>query len=176
MHDLGLASWFGGSLMGAIGLNGAASKASQRTQRALIADVGWNRWAPFNLAAIAANLAGGALLVGGNKGRLIGQRGVGRTSMIKTGVTLAALGATAYSRRLGKRINDAGPVPANGPTDPTEDTPVEVAKAMRREKAMQWAVPALTGALVVLDARMGEQQRPAAVAAGVLRRIVPTAA
>lgn len=28
MHDLGLAAWFGGSLMGAIGLNGAANESA----------------------------------------------------------------------------------------------------------------------------------------------------
>jgi hypothetical protein len=27
LHDLGLAAWFGGSLMGAVGLNGAAGAA-----------------------------------------------------------------------------------------------------------------------------------------------------
>ena len=27
MHDLGLAAWFGGNLMGAVGLNGGAAKA-----------------------------------------------------------------------------------------------------------------------------------------------------
>lgn len=27
LHDLGLAAWFGGNLMGAIGVNGAAAKA-----------------------------------------------------------------------------------------------------------------------------------------------------
>jgi hypothetical protein len=29
LHDLGLATWFGGSLMGAVGLNGAAAVVDQ---------------------------------------------------------------------------------------------------------------------------------------------------
>ena len=29
MHDIGLAGWFGGSLMGAVGLNGAAAQGPQ---------------------------------------------------------------------------------------------------------------------------------------------------
>ena len=33
LHDLGLASWFGGSLMGASGLNGAASVVEDPSQR-----------------------------------------------------------------------------------------------------------------------------------------------
>ena len=29
LHDLGLAAWFGGSLMGAVGLNGAAAQVDE---------------------------------------------------------------------------------------------------------------------------------------------------
>jgi hypothetical protein len=36
LHDLGLAAWFGGSLMGAVGLNGAASSVEEPEQR-----LGW---------------------------------------------------------------------------------------------------------------------------------------
>ena len=33
MHDIGLAGWFGGSLMGAVGLNGAAAQAANPAER-----------------------------------------------------------------------------------------------------------------------------------------------
>ena len=33
LHDLGLAAWFGGSLMGAVGLNGAAAAVDSAEQR-----------------------------------------------------------------------------------------------------------------------------------------------
>jgi hypothetical protein len=33
LHDLGLATWFGGSLMGAVGLNGAAADVEEPRQR-----------------------------------------------------------------------------------------------------------------------------------------------
>jgi hypothetical protein len=36
---------------------------------------------------------------------------------------------------------------------------------------LQWAVPALTGAVVVLNAVHGEQQRPSQVLPGILRRL-----
>jgi hypothetical protein len=38
MHDVGLAAWFGGALMGAVGLNGATSEVDDPTDRA--------RWRP----------------------------------------------------------------------------------------------------------------------------------
>jgi hypothetical protein len=116
LHDLGLATWFGGSLMGAVGLNGAAAQLEEPKQRLRVANSGWNRWTPVNLAGIAAHLAGGTVLVGANKGRLAGQQGVGQATVVKT---------------------------------------------------------ALTGAALVLNARMGEQQRPAQVTGGLLGRLRP---
>ena len=44
LHDLGLAAWFGGSLMGATGVNGAASVVEDPTQRLRVANSGWARW------------------------------------------------------------------------------------------------------------------------------------
>ena len=44
LHDLGLAAWFGGSLMGAAGLNGAAAVVQDPTQRLRVANTGWAGW------------------------------------------------------------------------------------------------------------------------------------
>jgi hypothetical protein len=172
LHDLGLAAWFGGSLMGATGVNGAAAVVQDPTQRLRVANTGWARWTPLNLAGIAAHLAGGAVLTGANKGRLAGQQGVAATSTIKTALTVAALGSTAYARVLGKKLESAGDVPVEGGTTPNPATPDEVARAQRLT-ALQWVIPALTGALLVVNARMGEQQRPAQVSKGLVRRLLP---
>ena len=43
LHDVGLAAWFGGSLMGAVGLNGAAAQVQEPKQRLRVASSGWNR-------------------------------------------------------------------------------------------------------------------------------------
>ena len=87
LHDLGLAAWFGGSLMGAVGLN----EVEEPKQRLRVATAGWNRWTPVNLAGIAAHLAGGAVLLGANKGRVASQQGVAQATVIKTALTAAAL-------------------------------------------------------------------------------------
>jgi hypothetical protein len=172
LHDLGLAAWFGGSLMGAAGVNGAAAVVQDPTQRLRVANSGWARWTPLNLAGIAAHLAGGAVLTGANKGRLAGQQGVAATSTIKTALTVAALGSTAYARVLGKKLESAGDVPVEGGTTPNPATPDEVARAQRLT-ALQWVIPALTGALLVINARMGEQQRPTQVTKGLVQRLLP---
>ena len=62
-------------------------------------------------------------------------------------------------------------VPVEDGTTPSEQTPDDVAAAQRQLKLLQWAVPALTGALVVVSAFAGEQQRPAAFFDGLRRRI-----
>jgi len=173
LHDLGLATWFGGSLMGAVGLNGAAAEVEEPKQRLRVANAGWNRWTPVNLAGIAAHLAGGAVLLGANKGRVADQRGVAQATVAKTALTGAALAATAWSRALGAKLDQAGEAPVEGGTDPSIDTPEDVAKAQRQLKVLQWVIPALTGAVLVLNARMGEQQRPAQVTGGLLGRLRP---
>ncbi len=173
LHDVGLAAWFGGSLMGATGVNGAAAVVEDPTQRLRVANTGWARWTPLNLAGIAAHLAGGAVLTGANKGRLAGQQGVATASRVKTVLTVAALGTTAYARLLGKKLERAGDVPVEGGTTPDPTTPEEVARAQRQLTALQWVIPALTGAVLVVNARMGEQQRPAQVTQGLLRRLLP---
>jgi hypothetical protein len=173
LHDLGLATWFGGSLMGAVGLNGAAAEAEEPKQRLRVANAGWNRWTPVNLAGIAAHVAGGAVLLGANKGRVASQQGVAQATVVKTALTGAALAATAWSRALGAKLNEAGEVPVEGGTDPSGDTPEDVAKAQRQLKVLQWVIPALTGAVLVLNARMGEQQRPAQITGGLLGRLRP---
>jgi hypothetical protein len=173
LHDLGLAAWFGGSLMGAAGLNGAAAAVEDPTQRLRVANSGWARWTPLNLAGIAAHLAGGAVLTGANKGRLAGQQGVAAASAVKTALTVAALGTTAYARVLGKRLERAGDVPVEGGTTPNSSTPVEVARGQRRLTALQWVIPVLTGAALVVSARMGEQQRSTQVTKGLVGRLFP---
>jgi hypothetical protein len=169
LHDLGLATWFGGSLMGAVGLNGAAAVVDAPEQRLRVANTGWARWTPVNLAGIAAHVAGGAVLLAGNKGRLATQRGVATATMTKAVVTGLALAATAYSRALGQRLMQAADAPVEGGTTPTDDPPPELAGAQRQLRVLQWAIPGLTGAALVLNALMGEQQRPQQVTSGLLQ-------
>lgn len=173
MHDVGLATWAGGSLMGAVGLNGAASAAENPQDRTRIVNEGWDKWTPVNFAGIAAHLIGSVQLTRANKGRMVGQQGVAKLSAAKTAITAAALGTTAYARMLGKKIDEAGDVPTEEGTQPTFGTPPEIAEAQKQLNVLQWAIPALTGALLIMNSRMGEQQRPKSVASGIAKRLRP---
>lgn len=174
LHDLGIAAWFGGSLMGAVGVNKSAAAVVSPGQRARVANAAWSAWTPVNAVAIAAHGVGGALLVANNKGRLTGQRGVAGWTVAKGALTAAALAATVYSRVLGQTVMNAGDVPVADGVTPVGETPAEVTSAQRQLQVLQYAIPALTGAVLVANARMGEQQRPAEVVQGVLQRLLPT--
>jgi len=174
LHDVGLAAWFGGTLMGAVGVNGAAADVDDPRQRARVANAGWARWTPVNLAAIGAHLTGGALLLKANRTRVHRQQGVRSAATVKTVFTAAALGATAYSRVLGQRIQHAGDVPVDGGTSPNAATPPDVASAQRQLACLQWGIPILTGGIIVTSALQGEQQRPAEVLRGSARQLART--
>lgn len=162
MHDVGLAAWFGGSLMGAIGLNGAAAKADDPKERLRISSVGWARWTPVQLTAIAVHGVGALGLVVSNRGRLVGQRGAKSNSLLKTVFTVGAGAVSVIGGLAGGAIAKHAAEGAPGVTEPGADTSGTLAAAQRVEKLTQWAIPLLTGVLLVLSAQQGEQQRPIA--------------
>ncbi len=171
MHDVGLAAWFGGSLMGAVGLNAAAGVVDDQRQRVRVTNEGWDRWTPLNAAAIGAHLLGGAGLIVVNRDRLAQQKGVAAMTAIKTALTGAALGATAYSRVLGRKLSDAGDFPASSGTEPSAQTPDDLAKAQSQLRTLQWVIPAATAGVLVANSYAGEQQRPSEVHKGVVERM-----
>ena len=166
MHDLGLAAWFGGTLMGVVGLNGAAEEAGSQTTTARISGSGWNKWAPVNAAAIGVHLIGGAGVLNANRKRAAVQKGVTANTVAKLAVTGAALAATAYIRVLGKKI-DTDVAAAPGTPD---QLPGDAQKAQRQMHVLQWSLPVLTGVLEVLNADQGEQQRPGQQLLGIAQR------
>lgn len=170
VHDLSLATWFGGSLMGAAGLNAASREVENPSDRSRVANAGWGRWTPINLAAIVGYGVSGAILTKANKGRLATQRGVKGISIAKTAVSAAAIGATGYARVLGEQIMREGATHVADAVTPSDKTPPEVAEPQRRLKFLQWAIPAHVAALIALSSRMGEQQRPMQVVRGILKQ------
>ncbi len=175
LHDIGLATWFGGTLMGAVGLNGAAASVADPAAHSRVATAGWARWAPVQGAAIGVHLIGGALLVREKSQRIAAQKGVAAWTLTKAGLTGAALLATMGSGLAGAKLMKAGDFPAAGATDPLPETPPELGRAQKQLKALQWVIPALTGAILYSNAVMGEQQRPVEVAKGAIARLGQTA-
>ena len=152
-HLVTNAAWFGGSLMGAVGLNPASREASNQRERAEVSGTGWERWGPVQGAAVALHLLSGLAITADNRNRVATHPPTTAATIAKAAVTAAAVASTvaAYVQgdRLGKAMGEDG-----HPQDP------EAAERARgRMRWLQWTTPALTGAMLVLDAELGEQQR-----------------
>jgi hypothetical protein len=173
LHDLGAAAWFGGNLMGAVGLNGASEEIRDPQDRVRAATAGWAKWWPANAAAIGAHLIGGAGLLVLNSGRVAAQKGVTSSTVLKTTLTAAALGATVYNGVLGAKIAEGLEEPADNAVSPSPATREDVAAAQKQQKVMQWVTPALVGGVMVLGAQQGEMQRPTQVKKGIFARLNP---
>ena len=169
IHDLTAAAWFGGSLMGAIGLNGAAAQAKDPAERTRLSSAGWMKWAPVQTAAFASHLVADLAIAWENKGRIAQQDGVARDTAIKTAVTVAGAAVTLYSGILGKKVEKLSGEGAEGATEPRPGASDELKAAQQQLKMLQWAIPAFAGAVVILGAKHGEMQRPKNVFAGLHR-------
>lgn len=159
MHDLGLAAWFGGSLMGAVGLNGATAQANDPQERTRLSSLGWARWTPVQVAAVGTHALGGIALIADNRKRVASDPGSMVSTKVKLVLTVAAAGVTLYSGVLGAKVKAMQDEGADGATEPAKDADPKLASAQRQLKGLQWAIPALTGMLVALGAQQGEQQR-----------------
>ncbi|MEJ5945014.1 hypothetical protein WDZ17_06850 [Pseudokineococcus basanitobsidens] len=170
LHDVGLAAWFGGTLANAVSLNHAASKVGDPNEAGRVANDGWDRWTPVNAVAIGVHLVGAVGQLAANRERVRTQPAVRVTSAVKTGFTVAALGATAYSRKLGRTVSKNQDVAVRGGTTPSTQTPPDVADAQRQLDALQWLIPVLTGSIIGTASALGEQQRPPNRAVGFIDR------
>lgn len=160
-HDLGLAAWFGGACMGAIGLNAATREVDDPTQRSRVANAGWFRWAPFTALSIGGYLAGGLVLRGGPKElyRATSPGSLPVADVAQSVLTVVALAATLESGRSGREMVRGGDVPVATAVQPISATPPEVAQAQRRLRVVQWVMPVSVGGIWVVNALRSDRYR-----------------
>jgi hypothetical protein len=167
LHDVSLAAWFGGSLMGVIGLNGAAAAAKDPAERLTLSSKGWARWAPVQLGILGTHAVGAIGMLVADRGRVANQGGAQGNAVVKTVLTVAAAGAAFWSASAGKTIAKHASEGAEGVTETGSGASPQLAAAQRQQKILQWVPPLLTGIVIVLTAQQGEQQR---VSGGFLKR------
>jgi hypothetical protein len=167
LHDLGLASWFGGSVFGTLALphDGDTADVPTDPERRDLEGETWRRWSPVVTGSMAAHLVGGAGLLVANRARHRHQKGVAATSGVKTALTVTAVALTLGSAAAGYRSQER-----RRRIQETGDAALvrEQERADRRMRVVGSLIPATTGALVVLGALEGEQQRPQAVVRGAV--------
>ena len=181
VHDLGSALWFGGSVMGAAGVNKSGAQLTQGIDRIRVASSAWTRFQPAQFAGIGATLVAGLRLtqVGGR--RIALQEGFGTVGALKAGIAVAGAVASGYAAYCGARIStlaeeahrSGAALEVEDATLPTEATPPEIARWQQRQRVTQVLVPALAGANIVCNAWLVQSYRAGATLKGVLRRILP---
>lgn len=180
VHDLGAALWFGGAVMGVAGVNKSGSDLRDGLDKIRVAGSAWSRFAPVEWTGIAAVLVAGTQLTRASKGRLALQRGWARAGGTKAAVAVAGPAATAYAAYSGGRISKLAEqaqrsgqqVDVQDASIPNGRTPAELASWQKRQRLVQYTVPVLAGANIVLNAYLVQTCRPGAPARGLLRRLV----
>ena len=135
MHDLGMAAWFGGSLMGAVGVNGAAGAAKDPTERLRLSSIGWAKWTPVQVAAIGVHAVGGiGLMLSPTASASASSPAPVPRPRSSCVLTAAAAGITAYSGVLGAKVAKHADEGAAGATDARSD---QQRRARQRPAAAQ---------------------------------------
>jgi hypothetical protein len=167
-HDLGLSTWFGGTLFGQVSLNPAVSSISDQGERGRVLNEAWARFQAANLPAMLSALLGWRL--GGVRDySQLRAPGLTRTKDILLGgaafntVASAVLGAsTAASSR-------EGATPVRSGTRPSRQTPPEAALALRLLRFTGNGSLALVAATVVVSALIDSAEPKSR---GLLSRLV----
>jgi hypothetical protein len=181
VHDLGSALWFGGSMMGVVGVNKAGRDLTQGIDRIRVASSAWRRFSPFQWAGVGATVLAGSRLtqVGGR--RLALQQGFASVGALKAGITVAGALGTGYAAFCGRRIAKLSeeaqahgdPVEVRDATVPAPSTPAPIAKWQRRQRFAQVVVPVLAGANIVCGSWLVQSYRSVTTLKGVTRRLSP---
>lgn len=133
-HNLGLATWFGGTLFGQVALNPSVRRISDRSERGQVLNEAWGRYNVANLAAIAITLltwrAGGLKADGELRAPVLARA----KDFLLGGAALNAFGSAV----LGATIASQGPegltgggTPVERGMEPASETPEEAAWAQR---------------------------------------------
>ncbi|HLL01110.1 MAG TPA: hypothetical protein VK539_11020 [Myxococcaceae bacterium] len=170
LHNLGLASAFGGSLFGKIALNPAVKVISSKEERGQVTNLAWNGFNIVNAVSVGASAL--TWLIG--RWKLTGREidSTTRALVISKDVLLGAtvaLGAANIASGI-YLANQApeGRVPAETGNTPTAETPEAAAKAMKAIDIMGMinlvCMAGVIGVTAVLNMRAGASSKWSLVA------------
>ena len=133
LHDLGLATLFGGTLFGKLALHPAANRIPDERKRGEVINAAWNKFQFAHLASLAT--VGITWFVGRGlrSGREVGRQGR-QTTLAKDVLVGAMLGtgvATAVTGMLLGRARARTQAPMQGGLEPAPETPPKVGALQR---------------------------------------------
>lgn len=168
-HNLGLATWFGGSLFGQVALNPTINKISSREERGRVLNESWARYNAVNTLALAATALswrlGGLMEADGKLG--VRERGLASTkNFLLGGALVTGAGAGILGARVARQAPQGAPeggTPVESGTEPAPETPQEAATSQRLIGVFGSSSLFLLGGAVwasaILDARARERAR-----------------
>jgi hypothetical protein len=129
-HDLGLSTWFGGTLFGQVSLNPAVSSISDQRERGRLLNEAWARFQAANLPAMLSTLLGWRL-GGVRDDSQVQAPGLTRTKDILLGGAAFNTVASALIGASTAASSGAGAPPVRSGTRPSPRTPPEAALGLR---------------------------------------------
>ncbi len=134
VHDIGLATWFGGQLFGKLALNPVVGVIADPSERGKVLNTGWFSFNPIGVAGLAA---GGAVHVIARKTEVADrnlrpvERKLARAQDVLLAISAAlTVGTGIQGGRLAKQAPE-GAVPITDGTTPSPQTPPKAAKLQR---------------------------------------------
>ncbi len=139
LHNVGMATWVGGTIFGRLALNPAVSRITSHAERGAVVNAAWNR---FNVINTLAMTAVGAGHVGGRLTELNWDNLSDREKpfvramdvFTATGVTTGVLSGI-QARRLARQAPD-GAVPVETGSQPAPETPPQAARIQKSINAL----------------------------------------
>lgn len=176
-HDVGLATWFGGTMFGKFALNPAVEAISERSERGKVLNAAWNGYNVLNAAGLGAAAVGwaAARFTEANPVRMSGTENA--LSLAKDGLMVAAVATGAVNGiqgvRLARQARD-GAVPVESGTEPAPETPLPAAGIQRSLDVLGNINVGVGAALIAVNAVLAQlnYSRPTARRA-LLRRSNP---
>ncbi len=176
-HDLGLATWFGGSMFGKFAHNPSVKVISDHRERGKVVNAAWNGYNLLNAVGLGAAAVGwaGARFTEANPVRMSATenglslaKDVLMVAAVATGIVNGVQGA-----RLARQSPD-GAVPVETGTKPALETPPEAARIQRSLEVLGNVNTGVGAALIAVNAVLAQvnYSRPTARRA-LLRRSNP---
>jgi len=176
-HDVGLATWFGGTMFGKFALNPAVEAISERRERGKVLNTAWNGYNVLNAAGLGVAAAGwaGARFTEANPVRMSATENA--LSLAKDGLMVAAV-VTGVANgiqgaRFARQARD-GAVAVESGTEPALETPQQAAGIQRSLEVLGNVNVGVGAALIAVNAVLAQvnYSRPTARRA-LLRRSNP---
>ena len=129
-HNLGLATWFGGTLFGQVALNPTVGRISDKNERGRVLNEAWGRFNAVNTPALAATLLSWRL--GGLRDDAeLRAPGLARLkNLMLGGAAIAGIASGLLGARIAKQSSE-GDTPVEAGTEPAPETPEEAAQSQR---------------------------------------------